>query len=755
MTEGMFVNAMINLWVGVTLLFAWRNDKKQPFVFWIGLSFLISSFWLPGFWLYFHGDGPWKWLGVLIWATQAVLSIVLLAVGVAQLHDRPLPPRWVAAGSIVLILLYAVVAFIRPESAATLLAITFLFISLPVARKLVIGPGPEKIAGVLLLLNALVWFMLPIWGFAVFSYQSVAVAVVRLGLGLALIYACLRRSAIAAERMSRQFERLTEGSHQGIVVIQNGQVAYMNPELMRMFHLESIDQIPADWGQWGMSDDDRLKNEGRRRQLASGEAPSLSWVQSWRLRDGTPLRLRLSAWRVDWHGRPAEQIVISDETELHNTAQQLMHQASHDALTGLPNRIFVREQFILRHQLRGASAAPVSVMLIDLDNFSAINNSLGYVAGDEFLRLVAARIESVLYPDDLLARISGDEFLIMSVAAQAREEVIELAERVLEVLRQPFHLNALNLTTSGSIGIADYPGDGDTFEQLLIHATIASRQAKDAGRNTFLHFDESMNSNRLEEMQLMAELHDALRLGQLRLHFQPIMDARGERAVGLEALIRWVHPDRGMISPARFIPIAERAGLIIDIGEWVIDQACRTLKTWSSEPAFSELTVSVNISATQFSRGNIDQVLRSAFARHDPPQHLLELEITESALINDPEQFVSMLAKIRDLGVRLAIDDFGTGYSNLSYLQRFQVDKLKVDQSFVQRLCTSPQDRAIVKAVIQMAQSLGMKTTAEGVETEEMHKALQELGCDQMQGYLFSRPLPEDECRQFVAECIR
>jgi EAL domain-containing protein (putative c-di-GMP-specific phosphodiesterase class I) len=299
-----------------------------------------------------------------------------------------------------------------------------------------------------------------------------------------------------------------------------------------------------------------------------------------------------------------------------------------------------------------------------------------------------------------------------------------------------------------------FPGDGQDFETLLQKADIAVHHAKDAGRNVFRFFDESMNANMLEDLNISTGLRTAIERHELSLHFQPLMDLASGRLLGAEALLRWQHPEHGSIPPSRFIPVAERSGQIVELGQWVVDAACRQLHAWRGT-AFQHLVVSVNVSTVQFKRGTLESVVAAALERHAVPAGRLELEVTESALIHDPESFVETLHGLKKLGLRLSIDDFGTGYSNLSYLQRFEIDKLKIDQSFVRRLSEREGDRAIVRAIIQMAKSLNLSTTAEGIEDEKTQALLLELGCDQGQGFLLGRPLAVERFEQQFAPALQ
>ncbi|WP_176452090.1 bifunctional diguanylate cyclase/phosphodiesterase [Rhodoferax sp. TH121] len=421
--------------------------------------------------------------------------------------------------------------------------------------------------------------------------------------------------------------------------------------------------------------------------------------------------------------------------------KNLTHLAQHDALTRLPNRVLGSE---LVEQAIASSARHqqlVALLFVDLDNFKDVNDSVGHSAGDEFLKQVALRLRDAVRQADIVCRQGGDEFLIGVTDISDTQGIAQVATQVLQQMQAPFHLRGLEILATCSIGIAVYPKDGATFEALLRHADLAMYQAKESGRNAYRFFDEEINTSIRENLHLISSLRQALAQNELVLHYQPVFDLRDNRLVGAEALVRWQNPKLGLVSPGLFIPAAEKSGLIVDIGQWVLQDACRQMQAWRQAGA-PELMVAVNLSAVQFRRGDVEAVIERALQQSGLDPRQLELEMTESTLIQDTDKFMSTLQRIKAMGIRLSIDDFGTGYSNLSYLQRFAVDKLKIDQSFVRRLREGQKDVAMVSAIIHLAKSLNLTVTAEGVENVETRDALQGMGCDQAQGYWFAKPMP-------------
>ena len=425
---------------------------------------------------------------------------------------------------------------------------------------------------------------------------------------------------------------------------------------------------------------------------------------------------------------------------LQQSNERIAELAFHDPLTGLPNRAQAQEhlRFLLAQAQRERRI--VAVLFLDLDHFKTINDSLGHSVGDELLRQVAARLQKSLRNSDMAARLSGDEFLLLLGGAQDLQAVTAATARVLQQFVPPFTLQGMPVHATCSVGVSVYPRDGETAQTLLKNADLAMYQSKAAGRNTFRFFDDSMNAHMLEHLHLAAGLREALAQGELRLHYQPQVDLRTGRVIGAEALLRWPHPELGPIPPDKFIPVAESSGLIHELGLWVLHQACRDAQAFRAQ-GLADLTIAVNVSPLQFRRGHLDQEVAAALAQAGLPAHAIELEITESLLVDDNERLHQTLASLHRMGVRIAIDDFGTGYSNLGYLQRYAVHRLKIDQSFTRRLCASGQIEGIVQAIIQMAHCLHLQVVAEGVEDAGTLARLRAGGCEYGQGFHWSPAL--------------
>jgi diguanylate cyclase (GGDEF)-like protein len=444
---------------------------------------------------------------------------------------------------------------------------------------------------------------------------------------------------------------------------------------------------------------------------------------------------------------------FTDITKRAEAEAHVARLASEDPLTGLPNRRVFRTALdeISRQQESGETSdqPEFAVLFLDLDRFKVVNDTLGHRIGDMLLQEVAKRLKGVLRMDDVLARLGGDEFAIVVRRVETRAGLAALANRLVESVVQPYEINDYRIRSSVSIGIAVGPNDGTNADDLLMAADLALYAVKGTGRGTFQFYRSSMNKDLNDRRQIELDLREAIERKELELHYQPIINVRHNVVSGFEALARWRHPIKGMVPPTVFIPVAEDSGLIVPLGEWALMEACRNAAQWPGD-----LKVSVNLSPVQFTAPNLFDMIEQTLAETGLAPYRLELEITERIFMENTENTLAPLRRIKQLGVRIAMDDFGTGYSSLSYLRSFPFDKIKIDRAFVSDVSERDEHVVIVQAVVSIARALGMTTTAEGVETEAQHQFLAALGCDEVQGYLFSAPVPVERLAEFVTNWV-
>ncbi|AFL73279.1 EAL domain-containing protein [Thiocystis violascens] len=469
--------------------------------------------------------------------------------------------------------------------------------------------------------------------------------------------------------------------------------------------------------------------------------PIVASVVLARVRNQLELR-RARAWLLDQNAfletevarRIAEVRAIQDESE---------RKANFDDLTGLPNRNLLDDRLAQAIERSRADASPLIVLMLSLDRFKSVNAHLGRGAGDRALRLVSERLARLTATTDTLARVEGDEFILV-MEADEREAVIRYAQPMLDAVMAPLRIDDHEIVLSASIGMATFPKDGDTADRLLRHATVALSKIKVAGGQGFRFYAPAMNARALERLDLERDLREAIRQGGLSLHYQPQIDLRNGQIIGAEALARWQHPRRGWVSPGDFIPVAEESGLIGPLGKWVLHEACRQNQAWQTA-GLPPVTVAVNLSALQFAAYDVVDLTSAILRETGLAPEYLELELTESAAMADTLAFIEATQRLKELSISLSLDDFGTGFSSLGYLRQFRIDRLKIDQTFVNDIVQDPGSAAIVTAIINLAHSLNLAAIAEGVETEAQLQFLRAHDCDEMQGYYFSRPLPASE----------
>ncbi len=547
-----------------------------------------------------------------------------------------------------------------------------------------------------------------------------------------------------------RYRRLVETTPDAILVQNDRGIVYLNSSAMRLFGVDTPEELlGASLLEYAAKDDRELAEKQIALMCETEPGESSPLILHLLHADGSVVDVETSCSGITYQSIDSQMFVLRNVTERLRQEAVIEFQATHDPLTGLPNRslYFGRVTQAIYHALR--SGERLAVMFIDLDKFKLINDTLGHNAGDELLRVMANRLKGCTRDCDTLARIGGDEFVLLVDQAGSESALTLLAQRLIEAVSEPVSLLGHTHAITCSVGISNFPDDGEDVESLLKHADIAMYRAKEAGRNSFQFFTHKMQDRLNERLRLEMSLRQALEREEFVLHYQPQVDLSSGKVVGLEALIRWSSPELGMVPPDDFIPAAEENRLIIRIGEWVVRTVCRQLKTWQDQ-GVPLVPVAVNISASQFTEQKIVRLVKECLQCHGVEAKYLELELTETLSMSDPETSVTLMERLKGLGVSLSIDDFGTGYSNLSYLKRFPVHKLKIDRTFVSGLTNSPNDYSIVTAILNMARGLNIKTIAEGTETAGQVCLLAEHQCDMIQGYYFSRPVPVEDIEEML-----
>ena len=501
----------------------------------------------------------------------------------------------------------------------------------------------------------------------------------------------------------------------------------------------------------------KIKNSQDIRNLLNYQADGLKVYKADETgchKDGSTIPLKIDIREVFLENEKHYTVLFKNVSEQYEAEKLVRHMAWHDSLTGLANRTLLSEKLEDALKMARRLNTKVAVMILDLDKFKPVNDLYGHASGDKLLKVVAERLLYCAREVDTVARLGGDEFAIVFTNIEDDNNIIHIADRIIDSIQQPADIDGNILQIGTSIGISFFPDDASTPVELIRMADVALYQAKDDGRRLFRLFDPQMDADTKTQKQIEIDLNKALENDELLLHYQPQIDAKTNRIIGAEALIRWVHPTKGMISPYNFIPVAELCGLMIPIGQWVLNTACMAAKKWQ-DLGLDKIRISVNISARQFQADNFVDTIKEAIEYSSLDPHWLELEITEGMVIKNTDNVVLKLEQLKSLGVYLSIDDFGTGYSSLAYLKRFPVDQLKIDQSFIRNIHKDPDDAAITDAVIRLGHSLGLTVVGEGVETEEHVKILTEKGCDIFQGYFFCRPVAQNEFIEFQKEPLK
>jgi diguanylate cyclase (GGDEF)-like protein/PAS domain S-box-containing protein len=543
----------------------------------------------------------------------------------------------------------------------------------------------------------------------------------------------------ASSPVASEFRRLVEQSVAGMYVLQDGRYRYANPRLAATLGYTQAEILAFDSIAAVVALDDHALVLSRVRQTLEGNEDGVPYTFHAIHKSGRPVEVEVLEAAVEIDGRPAIVGTMTDVTERRRIEAQIVAQAYNDPLTKLPNRARLMDRLDMDLAQAKRHGRQLAVVYVDIDFFKYVNDSWGHSLGDNLLQSLALRLKRSVREADTVARMGGDEFVILVPELRQSEDLPSIAQKLLALVARPFSLEGRTIQVAASIGIACFPEDGTEPEELLRNADAAMYRAKELGRNNFQLCTRELTQRAADHLDLQKGLRLALEQEEFVLHFQPITSIVSGRTVGLEALVRWQHPQKGMVGPTIFIPVAEQTGLILPLGDWVLRSACTELRRWH-KVWLDGLRVAVNFSARQFRERNLAHMVERALVESGLEPRNLEIEITESIAMEGAEIVVANLNVLRNMGVGIAIDDFGTGYSSMSYLKRYPVTSLKIDRSFVTDLPVNPADAGIVRAIIEMARGSSLNVIAEGVETKEQFQLLQQYGCNEMQGYWISRP---------------
>ncbi len=571
---------------------------------------------------------------------------------------------------------------------------------------------------------------------------------------------CVATDVSEYKRMEKEL-RESEERFRSLIRTAPSVILYLSPdyrilefnrEAERVYGCSREEVLGKDYFELFLSENVKGAVAADLKKVLSGE-PTRGFENVVRVHDGSE---HVLAWHVsrmlDSHGQPSGIIAVGHDVTERKQAERIIHQmAYYDALTNLPNRALFNDRLALELAHAQRNKLMLAVMYLDLDRFKVVNDTLGHTSGDMLLQNVAIRLVNCVRQDDTVARMGGDEFTLLLPGIKQTENAAKVAEKILNALRQPLKLNGRELYVTTSIGVALHPNDGTDVEKLIRNADAALYHAKEQGRNNFQFYTVSLHAKASDQLALESSLRRALDREEFVLHYQPKVNIKTRRIVGVEALVRWQHPEVGLVPPDRFIPHAENCGLIVPIDEWVLRVACAQNRAWQ-EAGLPPMRVSVNVSPNTFQQQKLVEMVTQALDDSTMKARFLDIEITESVAMQNVGTTINKLSKLNSLGVKLAIDDFGTGYSSLNYLKEFPIHTLKVDRSFVRDIVEDPDDAAIVSTIISLAQGLNLKVVAEGVETQEQLAFLKERRCDEIQGYFFSKPVPAEVLGEMLAQ---
>ncbi len=748
-------NGLISLIMGAALLLVWRRNRQQTFTYYLGWSYIVQLLLPLAYALSIQSHPLVSGMGRLMLPLAAAIYSTLMVLGASQLAGQRIRYWPIALFFLCIVVINTAsiwqgdlrLAQATSASLNTLLGLVCTYWLRHVGEERF---GPSRMVGPLLTLLGLNQFVYVFMQGDGIALQANAASLIRVTLGLVLIYATLQRSAQETRHVQRRFERLTERSHQGIIIRQGDHIVYANPAALAIYAVPDIEQLSVAVVSRSIPKEERLHIRQLLKSVESGERDDVSYDAQRFRPDGTPLWLRFHCFGTEWDGAPAMQVMITDDTEHHRITQALLHQMLHEELTGLPNRSAMIQS--LRERCKDATAAPPFVLvLLDIDRFKLFNEAHGHSVGDAVLKAFGLALRAALDERHAVMHLGEDEFAVIASSDDGNgSTAVELATRIRVLLGRPLPVADEAFFLDASMGIALFPHSGHDAESLLRAANAALHVAKRTPGTSFTLAEKEFergSSNTLEQEQA---LRSGLERGEFHLAYQPKVDARTQTLTSFEALARWTRPDGGTISPLEFIAAAERTGLIAALGANLLEQACAQIAQWQTQYE-SCVPVAVNVSPLQLLDPRFPQRVEQVLSRHGVEPRWLTLEITESSAVQNLDQTVAQVEQLRAIGVLVALDDFGTGFSSLNMLRTLRLHTVKIDRGLIDPL-PHPEAIAVVRAICQLAQALHLQVVAEGVETSAQANAARDAGCDGLQGYLFARALAPQEAGQWLAE---
>lgn len=744
MSYALIINAAISLIMGSALILVWQRDRTQIFTHFIGWANLIQLAVPVSYWLTTQSHSAVSVLGLAMLPVVAASYTSLLMVGASHLARRPMPPKrgWVVW--VFLIVLNAAALGVGglpmgQTSVATINTVLGLVCTYWLWGTL--GPRltPEKLVGVLLIALGLIQYIYVVYHDDGAALLATLGAILRLSLGLVLLYAALDRSALATRKQKNRFESLAQRSHQGILISQGAQgIVYANPASLAVYGVDTLDRLRVVTVDQAIPLEEREKVVRIIDAVQRGHQTDASYEAQRFRADGTPLWLRFHYFQTEWDGEPAVQILISDYTERQQASQALIHQATHDELTGLPNRTALIQGLGARCKPNHPAGRFV-LLLMNIDRFKLFNDAHGHFMGDEVLRAFARALRMSVDARCEVMRLGGDEFAIVSSPDGDAQAGSALVASVQQLLKKPLRVAGQEVFLDASLGVALYPTSAGDANALLRAANAAMHVAKRTPGTSYQFAEKEFEQGSSNALAQEQALRAGLERGELHLVYQPKVDAQTGALTSFEALARWNRPEVGPVSPVEFIAAAERTGLIGALGKELLKQACQQIAAWRSQYGCC-VPVAVNVSPLQMLDPHFPQLVAQLLADHGVPSEWLTLEITESSAVHNLDQTVLQVEELRAMGVHVAMDDFGTGFSSLNMLRQLRLHTVKIDRGLIDPL-PAPDAVAVVRAICQLANALHLHVVAEGVETREQADAARDAGCGDLQGYLFSKPL--------------